>query len=208
MTKLIWLCFSSTKSVYRYRSLRSQQLLNELNQSRERLAEEASGAYSQFLKQVSDEYETFRDVIQKVGTIDCLFSLATVAMESGYVRPTLVDERILRIDKGRHPIVEKCRSGIPAFDWELLTDLSSPVRDDPFVPNSVEFRNGGLNTMVLTGCNMGGEGLDCAVDGLATKSDRFPHGHRKKFLQSDDSIDRDNGSSTNASLRVKRQNKH
>lgn len=50
--------------------------------------------------------------------IDCLQSLAIVALQPGYTKPTIVDDDMLHIVNGRHPMVEA-------------------VRSDPFVPNTV-----------------------------------------------------------------------
>ena len=50
--------------------------------------------------------------------VDCLNSLALVASEHGYVKPEFVDEDVLDISRGRHPMVEALRS-------------------DPFVPNNI-----------------------------------------------------------------------
>ncbi|HOT28730.1 MAG TPA: DNA mismatch repair protein MutS [Candidatus Ozemobacteraceae bacterium] len=41
-----------------------------------------------------------------IAHVDTLCSLAQLARERGYVRPTLVEEPILRIREGRHPVVE------------------------------------------------------------------------------------------------------
>jgi hypothetical protein len=53
-----------------------------------------------------------------IGIVDCLSSLALVASEDGYVKPKFVDEDVLDISRGRHPMVEV-------------------LRPEPFVPNNV-----------------------------------------------------------------------
>ena len=50
--------------------------------------------------------------------VDCLNSLAVVASEPGYTKPEFVDDDVLDITAGRHPMVEVLRS-------------------DPFVPNEL-----------------------------------------------------------------------
>lgn len=54
---------------------------------------------------------------------DCLNSLALVANEAGYVKPKFVDDDIVDIVGGRHPMVEALRS-------------------DPFVPNDIFLGDG------------------------------------------------------------------
>ncbi len=58
-------------------------------------------------------------------------------MSLRYVEPELSDEPGLRIEGGRHPVVER-------------------VLDDPFVPNDLELDDG-RRMLVITGPNMGGK---------------------------------------------------
>ena len=63
-------------------------------------------------------------------TLDALLSLARVARENNYVRPTLT---------GRHPVVERMLS------------------DNLFVPNDTEMNDGDLRMQIITGPNMAGK---------------------------------------------------
>jgi DNA mismatch repair protein MutS len=94
------------------------------------------------------EYELFRAVRSRaaaaterlqaladaLATLDALVSLATVAAEHDYCRPTLGADR-LAIEAGRHPVVERTRPS--------------------FVPNSTDLDRGTL--AVITGPNMSGK---------------------------------------------------
>jgi DNA mismatch repair protein MutS len=70
--------------------------------------------------------------------LDVLSSLAESAVLGGYVCPDVVDEDILIIQEGRHPVVEQSLSG------------------ERFVPNDVIFEDG-ERIRVLTGPNMSGK---------------------------------------------------
>ncbi|GAA5863812.1 hypothetical protein JCM1840_005775 [Sporobolomyces johnsonii] len=134
-----WIRINGTKAFYRYRSPSLQKKIQELEQANERVAAAAAAAFLAFLQEVASHYELFRAVITSLATADCLFSLATVALSSNYVRPTIVTEPgKLEIVDGRHPIIEA-------------------VSSEPFVPNSVEFGSGKRHQMILTGLNMGGK---------------------------------------------------
>ncbi|GAA6062466.1 hypothetical protein JCM10212_005369 [Sporobolomyces blumeae] len=134
-----WLRINGTKAYYRFRSPALQRKMQELEQARERLAAAANAAYLSFLQEVASHYAAFRRVISALSTLDCLFSLSMVALSFNYVRPTIVDEPgTLDIVNGRHPIIEQ-------------------VSHEPFVPNSLEFREGKRQQMILTGLNMGGK---------------------------------------------------
>ena len=72
-------------------------------------------------------------------TLDALLSLARVARENNYVRPTLTDDGTLTIHDGRHPVVERMLS------------------DNLFVPNDTEMNDGKLRMQIITGPNMAGK---------------------------------------------------
>ncbi|GAA5910183.1 mismatch repair protein MSH3 [Sporobolomyces salmoneus] len=135
-----WLRINGTKTYYRFRSPPLQRKIQELEQARERLANAANAAYLSFLQEVASHYAPFRSTITHLATLDCLFSLALVALANNYVKPTITrEEGKLEIKQGRHPIIEQ-------------------VSSEPFVANDVEF--GGLEgkrQMILTGLNMGGK---------------------------------------------------
>ncbi|GAA5990081.1 hypothetical protein JCM5350_001092 [Sporobolomyces pararoseus] len=136
-----WLRINGTKTYYRFRSPSLQRKIQELQQARERLSAAANEAYLSFLQEVASHYSAFRTTISSLSTIDCLFSLALVALENNYVRPEIDPEEIGKvvIKQGRHPIIEQ-------------------VLQEPFVPNDVEFGlKGGKRQMILTGLNMGGK---------------------------------------------------
>lgn len=69
--------------------------------------------------------------------LDCLLSLAKVAISNNYVRPKISPNDEIQILSGRHPIVEK-----------LITT--------PFVDNHTDLSNE-RKCMILTGPNMGGK---------------------------------------------------
>ncbi|MDD3336549.1 MAG: DNA mismatch repair protein MutS [Eubacteriales bacterium] len=72
-------------------------------------------------------------------TVDALCSLAKVARDYGYVRPTLNETGELTIKEGRHPIVERM------------------VLDAPFVPNDTILDTDENRMLIITGPNMAGK---------------------------------------------------
>ncbi len=71
--------------------------------------------------------------------IDALASLAALARRRGYVRPTMVDEPLLKITDGRHPVLDVL------------------MEDGAFVPNDVTLGGDSGLTMLITGPNMAGK---------------------------------------------------
>ena len=99
------------------------------------------------------EQELFRALLRRVGEcagplvativalaeLDFAQSLAEVASERGWVRPTLLDDDTLSIDAGRHPVLE---SVLPSGE---------------FVPNDCRLGADAGQALLVTGPNMGGK---------------------------------------------------
>src|SRR5512133_2272422 len=89
-----------------------------------------------------------RTAADAVARADALLSLARVAAERGFTRPTVEDSEVLEIDDGRHPVVEA-----------LL-----PADSGGFVPNDLRVASRGAGEvaehgalLVITGPNMAGK---------------------------------------------------
>ena len=129
----------STKSARRYRTPEVKRILQERAQYQERLDSEANKAYRAFLTEIMDDhYVILRNIVNKLAIADCLFSLAELAAQVDYVKPTFVDGDVLEIIDGRHPMIELLRA-------------------DPFLPNSLCLGGDHTRTKVITGPNMGGK---------------------------------------------------
>jgi DNA mismatch repair protein MutS len=98
------------------------------------------------------EYRIFQDIRQKImdhkddlqataqfiARLDCLTALAVVADENAYLRPELNNDGQIRIEDGRHPVIEKMIIG------------------ERFVPNSVQLDDH-QQVLIITGPNMAGK---------------------------------------------------
>lgn len=73
---------------------------------------------------------------QAVATLDVLSCLAERAVTGNYVAPEFVDETVLQIEAGRHPVVE--------------------AQIDDFIPNSLDLHTA-RKLLLITGPNMGGK---------------------------------------------------
>ena len=83
--------------------------------------------------------------------IDVLVSLAEVARQRGWVRPEITTDGILRIDSGRHPVLEEF---LPAGTL-VANDLTLAARlpDNASAPGTEDFPS----MLLVTGPNMGGK---------------------------------------------------
>ncbi|KAH8108175.1 muts domain V-domain-containing protein [Cristinia sonorae] len=134
-----WSLVSSTKIFRRYRPPAVKAKVEEKARLLEALNIEANRAFQSFLAEISRcHYGVLRDCVNKLSIADCLLSLALVALQEGYSRPTFCDEDLVEIVEGRHPMVET-------------------LRDAPFVPNSVSMGGNSPRSKIITGPNMGGK---------------------------------------------------
>ncbi len=99
------------------------------------------------------EYKIFCNIREKVGnevkrvqvtahlvaTLDGLISLATVANENNYIKPSINTENVIQIYEGRHPVVEKA------------------LKDTPFIANDTYLNNQQDMFTIITGPNMAGK---------------------------------------------------
>jgi DNA mismatch repair protein MutS len=75
-----------------------------------------------------------------IARLDCLLSFASVSVENNYIRPLLNDSRVLNIQDGRHPVIEK---QLPA--------------GESYVPNDLLLDTEEQQIIILTGPNMSGK---------------------------------------------------
>ncbi|XP_038661311.1 DNA mismatch repair protein Msh3 isoform X1 [Scyliorhinus canicula] len=136
-----WTQISSTKAVIRFHTPFIVEQHKRLCQLREQLILACNAEWLKLLDQFSEHYYGIRNAISHLATIDCIFSLAAVAKQEGYTRPTVLEEvRQIVIKNGRHPVID------------ILMG-----EQEQYVPNSTELHGDGQRVMVITGPNMGGK---------------------------------------------------
>ena len=87
---------------------------------------------------VTDELGRLRDVAEKLAELDALAGLAEVAARRDYAAPEVVDGPGIKIEAGRHPVVE------------------TMVESGRFVPNDV-LLDDEQRVLLITGPNMAGK---------------------------------------------------
>ncbi|KAI4289681.1 MAG: hypothetical protein L6R35_001049 [Caloplaca aegaea] len=133
-----WAKISGTKKVSRFHTPEVVRLVRERDQHKEALAAACDVAFSALLADIATKYQSFRDCIQALATLDCLISFATVANQPGYVKPEFSDDTRITVEQGRHPMVE-----------QLLLDA--------YVPNNTDLSTDQTRALLITGPNMGGK---------------------------------------------------
>ncbi len=105
--------------------------------------------FEALVDRVAARVEELLEAARAIAEIDALTALARCAAERGYVRPMFVDESIVAIEEGRHPVMEA-------------------VLHTKFVPNDLNLRAGERRFVLLTGPNMGGKSTYLRQTGLLT----------------------------------------
>uniref|UniRef100_A0A667G0Q8 DNA mismatch repair protein MSH3 n=1 Tax=Lynx canadensis TaxID=61383 RepID=A0A667G0Q8_LYNCA len=101
-----WVKVGSTKAVSRFHSPFIVENYRRLNQLREQLVLDCSAEWLDFLEDFSEHYHSLCKAVHHLATVDCIFSLAKVAKQGNYCRPTLQEERTIMIKNGRHPVID------------------------------------------------------------------------------------------------------
>ena len=105
--------------------------------------EQAAVREQQLFQQLRNEthrhLSTLQEVAFAIGELDVLASLAELAGTRGWVRPRLTDDSVLKIDAGRHPVL----------------DITLPQGE--FVPNDCTQSPETGMIMLITGPNMAGK---------------------------------------------------
>jgi len=105
--------------------------------SRERALMRERGLYDSLILELQTHLDTLRAAADALAHLDVIAALSDGAERWNWVRPHLTDERVLKIQAGRHPVIEI-------------------VRREPFEPNDLDLHSD-RRMLVITGPNMGGK---------------------------------------------------
>ncbi len=104
----------------------------------ERIRELEGRLFKQICAQIAAQAACLLETARALARLDVLASLAEAAVEGDYTRPEVVEDDVLEIYDGRHPVVERTLEG------------------ERFVPNDAVFEEG-ERIRILTGPNMAGK---------------------------------------------------
>ena len=126
----------------RYITEELKQFEDKVLSARERALARERLLYEQLLDMLNERLEPMRRCAASLAELDVLAAFAERALALDWSRPELGDNPGLRIERGRHPVVEA-------------------VRSEPFEPNDLILDcapdHSGRRMLVITGPNMGGK---------------------------------------------------
>jgi DNA mismatch repair protein MutS len=123
----------------RYSTARLGDLESEINNASERIVELERERFLEVRRTVLGEVGLLLDLAELFSDLDVLQAFAFAATVHGYARPEVTEQRRIRIEDGRHPVVEATLAG------------------GAFVPNSLLLEGDGNSFILLTGPNMAGK---------------------------------------------------
>ena len=105
----------------------------------ERIKELEYQLFCEIREKISQKVGIIRSYSELIAELDVLVCFTFTAMKNDFCKPQLVDEPIISITDGRHPVVERTQ------------------KETGFVPNSIFLGNGELH--IITGPNMSGKSV-------------------------------------------------
>jgi DNA mismatch repair protein MutS len=125
------------KNAERYITDELKRYEEEVLTARERANELEYTLFERLRGAVAEHTEKLLSVADGIGRLDCVAGLGELAVQRRYVRPDIVEDIVLDVRDGRHPVLD-----------QTLTDA--------FVPNDCVM-NGDAFVFVITGPNMAGK---------------------------------------------------
>ena len=127
----------TVKNAERYITPELKEFEDKVLRARDRALAREKQLYEEILDRLITRLADLQQTAAALAALDVLSNLAERAIALRYSPPELTDDPVLRIEEGRHPVVER-------------------FIDGPFVPNTLRLDNA-RRMLVITGPNMGGK---------------------------------------------------
>jgi len=153
------------KNAERYITDELKKYETEVLTAEDRAKELELRLFEELRQAAADKLQEILRVADAVGRLDCVAALAELAVQRRYVRPEIVDERVLEIRDGRHPVLDQTLS-------------------DEFVPNDTVMAAEDARVFVITGPNMAGKSTyirQVALLALLAQTGSFVPAARMRF---------------------------
>lgn len=122
----------------RYISEDLQEYEVKISQAKDRIQVLELELFKKYTDHVVNYVKDIHELGHAIAYLDVLVSLSQFSKQPGYTKPKIVEDAVLNIENGRHPVLE------------------SSLKDHQYIASSVEM-NKSRRTLILTGPNMGGK---------------------------------------------------
>ena len=135
-----WIRKQTLTGAERYITEELKEYEQKIMGAEERILQIEAEIYARLLAYLMQHLSAMQRDAQVVARMDCLQSMAQIAVERRYVRPVVDDSLVIDIKQGRHPVIET-----------LL-----PIGEE-YIPNDVMLDCDKQQIIVITGPNMSGK---------------------------------------------------
>ena len=135
-----WIRKQTLTGAERYITEELKEYEQKIMGAEERIIAIETRIYTELIAFASRHLQTIQRDAHAIAHIDCLQSMARIAVERNYVRPTVDDSMIIDIKQGRHPVIETIM----------------PIGEE-YIPNDVYLSSDEEQIIVITGPNMSGK---------------------------------------------------
>lgn len=135
-----WIRKQTLVSAERYITPELKEYEEKISGAEEKIYAIESRIYNNLITEIQSYIPNVQKNASLIARLDCLLSFATAAEEYGYCRPLVDEGDILKIEQGRHPVIERM---MPAGEEYVANDLYLDKEKQQII--------------ILTGPNMSGK---------------------------------------------------
>ncbi|MBQ8492965.1 MAG: DNA mismatch repair protein MutS [Alistipes sp.] len=135
-----WIRKQTLTGAERYITAELKEYEQKIMGAEERILQIEATIYADIVAFIARHLVALQRDARAVAHMDCLQSLARIARERKYVRPTVDDSTTIEIKQGRHPVIETLM----------------PIGQE-YIPNDVHLSNDDQQIIIITGPNMSGK---------------------------------------------------
>ncbi len=135
-----WIRKQTLVSAERYITPELKEYEEKIIGAQERIYSIETRIYGEIVLEIQKSIQTVQANAALIARLDCLLSFATAAHEYDYCRPLVDDGNVLKIEQGRHPVIERMM----------------PVGEE-YVANDLYLDTEKQQIIILTGPNMSGK---------------------------------------------------
>lgn len=135
-----WIRKQTLVNAERYITEELKEYEEKILSAEENIATIETQIFNQLISSVVDYIPAMQVDCTEVAQLDCLLSFADVSRQNRYICPVIVDDNVIDIHQGRHPVIER----------------QLPVGES-YVPNDIYLDDTKQQIMMITGPNMAGK---------------------------------------------------
>ena len=135
-----WIRKQTLTGAERYVTEELKEYEQKIMGAQERILQIEAQIYAEIIAFISEHLAPLQRDAQIIARMDCLQSMARMAVERRYVRPVVDNSTVIDIKAGRHPVIETLM----------------PIGEE-YIPNDVKLNSDDQQIIVITGPNMSGK---------------------------------------------------